>query len=222
MCFPTRPNPFYGAHWPQVLGRSDAHNVVRIQFARMAPGSRILMHQDMGGYAQLGHRIHMPVATHPNVTFDLCLSPDEEEEVNAAAGHGVLQSSAAGAADATTGAWRPLGGSVQPDGRGGGGMRGGPPRPGATAERAAQLDAEAECFTIDAPEGLVFELNNRAAHRVRNDSPVHRIHLVIDVAEDARSQATLLPGAVCEYDIRGFIQCPESAISGSGGLQFSE
>jgi hypothetical protein len=76
----------------QILGRSDINNIVRLQLARMAPGtSDIKIHQDMGGYAIKGHRIHVPITTHPLVSFSLC--PDGD--ANAAA---LVQGLAAAAA----------------------------------------------------------------------------------------------------------------------------
>lgn len=43
----------------------------------MAPGtSDIKTHQDMGGYAMHGHRIHVPLTTHPLVSFSQCPDGD--------------------------------------------------------------------------------------------------------------------------------------------------
>lgn len=77
----------------QILGPTDVNNIVRLQLARMAPGtSDIKTHQDMGGYAMHGHRIHVPLTTHPLVSFSQC--PDGDG--NAAA---LLQGLAAAAAE---------------------------------------------------------------------------------------------------------------------------
>lgn len=79
----------------QILGPVDINNIIRLQLARMAPGeSDIKTHQDMGGYAINGHRIHVPITTHPLVSFTSC--PDGEG--NAA---NILQGLAAAAAAAT-------------------------------------------------------------------------------------------------------------------------
>lgn len=58
--------------------------MVRLQLARMAPGtSDIKVHQDSGGYATHGHRIHVPLTTHPLVDFKVC--PDGEHHAYVAA-----------------------------------------------------------------------------------------------------------------------------------------
>ncbi|GIL43818.1 hypothetical protein Vafri_1420 [Volvox africanus] len=62
----------------QVVGKEDVNKVVRLQFARMKPGTEIKPHQDMGGYAKAAHRIHLPVVTHPNVSFEVC--PEVERQ----------------------------------------------------------------------------------------------------------------------------------------------
>lgn len=38
----------------QIIGKSDSIKVVRMQFARMKPGTLIKIHRDMGGYALVG------------------------------------------------------------------------------------------------------------------------------------------------------------------------
>lgn len=58
------------------------------------------------------------------------------------------------------------------------------------------------CLVVEAPEGLVFELNNRVPHRVSNLGASQRIHLVVDVAEEPKARARLEPGAVCRYGAR--------------------
>lgn len=40
----------------QIVGKEDVSKVVRLQFARMKPGTQIKPHQDMGGYAKVGTR----------------------------------------------------------------------------------------------------------------------------------------------------------------------
>jgi len=55
------------------------------------------------------------------------------------------------------------------------------------------------CVTIPAPEGLVFELNNRVPHKVANPGPGIRVHLVIDVFEEPKTRTRLPAGATCEY-----------------------
>ncbi|KAG2444762.1 hypothetical protein HXX76_001506 [Chlamydomonas incerta] len=60
----------------KVVGKADMNKVVRLQFARMKPGSEIKLHKDMGGYARFAHRIHLPIVTHPNVSFEVCPNED--------------------------------------------------------------------------------------------------------------------------------------------------
>ncbi|WIA37365.1 hypothetical protein OEZ86_014293 [Tetradesmus obliquus] len=55
------------------------------------------------------------------------------------------------------------------------------------------------CVKIHAPEGLVFELNNRVQHKVANPGPGPRVHLVVDVFEDYRPRTMVPAGSSCEY-----------------------
>lgn len=58
---------------PQVLGKRDMQHIIRLQLALMKPGvSDIKIHVDSGGYAIRGHRLHIPVFTHSEVSFDVC------------------------------------------------------------------------------------------------------------------------------------------------------
>jgi hypothetical protein len=50
----------------QLLGKEDVGNIMRLQFAEMAPNSQIKRHIDTGGYAQLGHRIHIVIQSNPS------------------------------------------------------------------------------------------------------------------------------------------------------------
>ena len=45
----------------QVLGRGDLGKVMRAHLARLAPGARVRIHRDRGGYVDWGHRIHVPL-----------------------------------------------------------------------------------------------------------------------------------------------------------------
>jgi len=56
----------------QVVGERGMRRMVRLQFARMPPGTLIHMHRDMGGYALKAHRIHLPIFAEPGVKFDVC------------------------------------------------------------------------------------------------------------------------------------------------------
>ncbi|GAX82193.1 hypothetical protein CEUSTIGMA_g9621.t1 [Chlamydomonas eustigma] len=56
-----------------------------------------------------------------------------------------------------------------------------------------------DCLPIPMEEGMVFEVNNRVLHRVRNESPLDRVQLVVDVAEEPRVPQDISPGAECEY-----------------------
>ena len=62
------------------------------------------------------------------------------------------------------------------------------------------------CVPIHVDEGLVFELNNRLEHFVNNNGSMPRIHLVIDIAESARTRTLLKKGQVCQYS-NGTIKC---------------
>ncbi|KAG2501830.1 hypothetical protein HYH03_000329 [Edaphochlamys debaryana] len=64
----------------QIVGRDDMLKVVRLQFARMKPGSTIKVHKDMGGYARFAHRIHLPIVSDANIHFKTC--PDDERSQN--------------------------------------------------------------------------------------------------------------------------------------------
>jgi predicted nucleic acid-binding Zn finger protein len=59
----------------QIIGQRDMQHIIRLQLALMKPGvSDIKIHVDSGGYAIRGHRIHIPVFTHPEVLhLLLCL-----------------------------------------------------------------------------------------------------------------------------------------------------
>ncbi|KXZ44217.1 hypothetical protein GPECTOR_71g578 [Gonium pectorale] len=73
----------------QIVGKEDMNKVVRLQFARMKPGSEIKAHKDMGGYARFAHRIHLPVITHPNVSFLVCPNMERQRaQRRMAAGEG--------------------------------------------------------------------------------------------------------------------------------------
>lgn len=124
----------------QVLGAEDVNNIVRVQLALMAGGtSDIRMHQDSGGYAKWGHRIHIPLITHAGVKFEVC---------------------PASAADAAPPPAEPANDDGDDDAQ---------QQPAAAPELvrgAGAGDDDAQppsqhCVVIPAPEGLVFELNNR-------------------------------------------------------------
>ncbi len=53
---PTARNlsPRHSAFPVQIIGRDDMTKIVRMQFARMKPGTEIKLHKDMGGYAMVG------------------------------------------------------------------------------------------------------------------------------------------------------------------------
>ncbi|GLC58284.1 hypothetical protein PLESTB_001341600 [Pleodorina starrii] len=151
----------------QIVGKEDMGKVVRLQFARMKPGSQIKPHQDMGGYAKFAHRIHLPVVTHPNVSFQVC--PEAERRTLMAGRKG-----------------------------GGGGGHG---------DEAQDKD----CVQIPMAEGMVFELNNRVMHQVRNRSNLKRVQMVVDVSEEPRTPRRLRPGTVCNYE-RAVMVCPQENI----------
>jgi hypothetical protein len=117
----------------------------------------------------------VPLATNPEVHFELC--PD----------------GAGGGGGSSSG-----GGGSSSGGGSGGGMAAAVSR-GPAAAAAGAPPARAACVRVEAPEGLVFELNNRVPHRVSNLGASERVHLVIDVSEAPRPRRVLAPGAVCRY-----------------------
>jgi hypothetical protein len=56
-------------------------------------------------------------------------------------------------------------------------------------------------------EGFAFELNNRAAHKVSNLSPVERVHVVFDLCEEPHPRVNVPPGTVCDYDMEQGLLC---------------
>lgn len=58
---------------------------------------------------------------------------------------------------------------------------------------------EEEWESIPIVEGHVFEINNAIKHRVSNEGPHERIHLLIDIAEEPLVYHQLHPGEVCLY-----------------------
>ncbi|KAG7669900.1 hypothetical protein KSW81_008044 [Nannochloris sp. 'desiccata'] len=66
------------------------------------------------------------------------------------------------------------------------------------------------CVPLHVDEGLVFELNNRLEHYVNNNGSMPRIHLVVDIAESARTRTILKKGQlICRQKQPSMI--PESA-----------
>ena len=57
----------------QLLGTEDVSKIMRLQFAVMGPNSQIKRHKDMGGYAQLGHRIHIVVQSNPSESVEVLI-----------------------------------------------------------------------------------------------------------------------------------------------------
>ena len=55
------------------------------------------------------------------------------------------------------------------------------------------------CVKLHTEEGTVFELNNRLKHYVKNDGHEDRVHMVVDVAEEARPRHPLQVGQICRY-----------------------
>jgi hypothetical protein len=54
-----------------LLGPADLAKVIRMQLARIRPGVHIVPHVDLGGWARLSHRIHVPVVTSADVAFEV-------------------------------------------------------------------------------------------------------------------------------------------------------
>jgi hypothetical protein len=206
----------------QALGPADSLNIVRIQFALMKPGtSDIKLHVDSGGYAKKGHRIHVPIVTHPHVVFDVCPMPAPPHQLAADAAAAAAAPRPAAAAD-TAG----LDAHDDDDSNSSSSSsssHGAPPSSrwwwlqpkhntpqqptrqqqqtllqqqmqlkqqqqmqapapmlrGLLAkqqQQQQQFDPENPntCVKILAPEGLVFELNNRVQHKVANPGPGER------------------------------------------------
>ena len=55
----------------KLLG-DDIGNIIRLQFAIMPANTHIKRHTDKGGYSATGHRIHLVVASTPQVKFTVC------------------------------------------------------------------------------------------------------------------------------------------------------
>ncbi|WIA23830.1 hypothetical protein OEZ85_013493 [Tetradesmus obliquus] len=145
----------------EILGKRDMQHIIRLQLALMKPGvSDIKIHVDSGGYAIRGHRLHIPVFTHPEVSFDVCPHRYVPDPAHV-------------------------------------------PAPG---EQQRMLDIQ-ECFKIPTVEGFAFELNNRAAHKVSNLSPVARVHVVLDLCEEPHPRITVPPGTICDYDMEKGLLC---------------
>ena len=53
----------------QLLGKADLDKIIRMQFARMRPGTHIKTHRDHGKWAMHAHRLHVPVTAAPDVMF---------------------------------------------------------------------------------------------------------------------------------------------------------
>lgn len=118
----------------------------------MAPGSSdIKMHVDSGGYAKLGHRIHVPIVTNRNVAFDLCPYQLQGRQLpNGGSGLPVGDPVALAAAAAVKVAGHQSAQRQQQQQQ-------------QTAAKHLPPD-EAKCVRIPAPEGLAFELNNRSVN----------------------------------------------------------
>ncbi|CAD7696637.1 unnamed protein product [Ostreobium quekettii] len=56
----------------EILGPNGMDHVIRLQLARMKPGTEVKKHVDSGGYAQLAHRIHVPLTSNGGVLFEVC------------------------------------------------------------------------------------------------------------------------------------------------------
>ena len=73
-------------------------------------------------------------------------------------------------------------------------------------EVTEELIGKGDCVPIPMEEGMVFELNNRVLHRVLNESPLDRVQLVVDVAEEPRTPTEIKPGTTCTY-VRANVVC---------------
>lgn len=127
----------------RLLG-NDVQNIIRVQFAKMPAHSEIKPHVDSGGYSEKGHRIHVVIASNPDVTFKVC--------------------------------------------------------------------EQSSCLKLHTEEGVVFELNNRLKHFVKNDGDEMRIHMVVDVSEHPQERTKLSRGQVCHYN-HGNIVCPPQTVA---------
>jgi hypothetical protein len=181
----------------------------------MQPGiSDIKMHQDSGGYAKLGHRIHIPIITHPDVEFSVCPPPPPNPDATAVT---------VGAADTLGGGQIGTAGLEDDfNSFGSSDLVTMPENQLAKSDKTANVirpqdqlqqhpvghsagEDSSTCVTIPAHEGLVFELNNRVPHKVSNPGPGVRVHLVIDVFEEPKTPTRLPPGSVCEYGSSGLL-----------------
>jgi len=65
----------YAEHLDRILDSvlgADKGNVIRLQLARMKPGTVINHHQDDGAWVRRGHRIHVPLSVAPGAEFHIC------------------------------------------------------------------------------------------------------------------------------------------------------
>jgi hypothetical protein len=131
-----------------VLGEDAMDNIVRLQFALMAPGSHIRPHRDAGLWAKRSHRLHIVLKTHGGISFTAC-----------------------------------------------------PQCPGLTSDTPeCKPPPKGLCIPLDTCENCVFEVDNLYIHEVTNSVQKPRIHLVIDVAEQAApDRFALQVGQVCRY-----------------------
>ncbi|KAK9811643.1 hypothetical protein WJX72_007577 [[Myrmecia] bisecta] len=75
----------------QVVGAGDTDKIIRMQFARMPPGTQIRIHRDLGGYSLYGHRIHFPVIVGPGLQFLSCPQPVMHDKPTSMAPQEALQ-----------------------------------------------------------------------------------------------------------------------------------
>jgi hypothetical protein len=198
------------------------------------PGPRL---QDTGGYAKSAHRIHVPLLTNPDVSFELCpgsasYGVDTRSGATDLQGVGAAKqpvalptaASASAVAAAAATATPLLAGRddamrmLQARQPGSKHLPAGPSfqlqaNAVGSASNGAALDG---CVRVEAPEGLVFELNNRVPHRVSNRGASERVHLVIDVSEAPRPRVKLVPGAACRYSPLG-MECDQLAEDTAAG-----
>lgn len=201
-----------------MLGEADLSKIIRLQLAYMAPHTQIKIHRDQGRYASHAHRIHLVVATDPQVGASpcpaVCVLPVAHHCALDSQGRCAVACARLGREVHQRLTWPclhlllPPGSALQvvfaqcPDRA--------DARLDVAASAASILQGQPGadgCLPIHVTqEGLVFELNNRLRHYVVNGGDEPRIHLLVDVAETPRKPFDLRMGQTCDYS-HGRIDC---------------
>eukprot|EP00798_Chlamydomonas_sp_ICE-L_P030168 gene30168-35148_t len=170
----------------EILGPGGLTRVVRMQFARMPPGGVIHLHPDGGGFAHKAHRIHVPIFTNPNVSFQICpkLVQRCKEQGLPLGEHRITETSDCVEVPMEEGIVSEINNVV--------------------AHRVLNNGDEARFHLVpDAKESSFLQ--------VLNNGDEARIHLVLDAKESSLPTVRLQPGTRCDYT-NGLVLCPEGTV----------